>query len=231
MKYIRPIPANVRWRVTSDYSDHANRKPPSVEPGTDYGVDRGTHVVAIAPGTVVDVKTGNSGAMGRYVAINHGGGHYSRVLHLSQTRVYVGQVVKQGDVIGLSGGSAWGSETGVGAHVHLSFWHGFNSRAPIPGRDKPSPFENFLGTPVPNSVVQRRAVAFTNRRRGASTGTPVLPKGLEAGVVGNFNGFIRGESVEGNNIWFRGISGNWFWSGGFEGGANTAGMTDLGRYV
>ena len=121
-KYIRPIPATSRWRVTSDYNDHANRRPPSVEPGTGYGVDHGTPVIAIADGTVVFVKTDPSGAMGRVAMLNHGGGHYSRVLHLSQTRVYLGRVVKQGDTIGLSGGSAWGRENGVGAHVHLSFW-------------------------------------------------------------------------------------------------------------
>ena len=230
MKYIRPFPASVPWRVTSDYSDHANRKPPSVEPGTDYGLNHGTPIIAIAPGTVTAVKSTSSGAMGRFVTLYHGNGHYSRVLHLSQTRVYVGQRVNQGDVVGLSGGSAWGREDGVSAHVHLSFWAGFHTREPVACSDKPSPFGDFLGTPVPNNVVQRRAAVFTNRRSQPTTRSNILPDGLEAGVVGNFNGYIVGETVEGNSVWFRGISGNWFWSGGFVGGSDTSGMTDLGAW-
>lgn len=39
---------------------------------------------------------------------------------------------------------------------------------------------------------------------------------LEPNVVGTFNGWIHGEKVEGNDIWFRGAnSGYWSWSGGF----------------
>lgn len=55
------------------------------------------------------------------------------------------------------------------------------------------------------------------RRAEPNTSSAALPNPLKYGDVGTFNGWIRGENVEGNNVWFRGaLSGNWFWSGGFE---------------
>jgi hypothetical protein len=47
-----------------------------------------------------------------------------------------------------------------------------------------------------------------------------------AGEVGNFDGWIRGENVNGIDIWFRGISGNWFWGGGFT-SQSVDGLTNL----
>jgi hypothetical protein len=71
---------------------------------------------------------------------------------------------------------------------------------------------------------QRKAKAFVNRRKTPDTKTAPMKDGLPKGTVGNFTGWRNGQKVEGNDIWFRGISGNWFWSGGFEGGANTSGL-------
>jgi murein DD-endopeptidase MepM/ murein hydrolase activator NlpD len=45
-------------------------------------------------------------------------------LHLSRIDVRVGQVVQQGQVIGLSGASGKGSERGYGPHLHFSFRSG-----------------------------------------------------------------------------------------------------------
>lgn len=64
------------------------------------------------------------------------------------------------------------------------------------------------------------------RRAAPSTTAQIVEPSLEPGVVGNFNGWIRGESVAGNNVWFRGINGHYFWSGGFT-SQSTAGLTDL----
>lgn len=226
VKYIRPVRG--KYRVTDDYAAHVKRK--SSEPGTDYGYDYGSDVIAPADATVVDIKTTNSGAMGRYVMLSFGNGHYGRAIHLAETLVRVGQKINQGDIVARSGGSAYGSNTGVGAHVHWSFWSGFHKRAPIPGYDTPVPWENYLGTDTPGSSgnnFQRRAIADVNRRKAPNSQSQNLGNGLKRGDIGNFTGYILGENVEGNNVWFRGISGNWFWSGAFEGGANTSGMTRL----
>jgi len=41
------------------------------------------------------------------------------------------------------------------------------------------------------------------------------------------SGWIHGESVEGNDLWYQGTSGNWFWSGGFQEPHNGKGLKDL----
>jgi murein DD-endopeptidase MepM/ murein hydrolase activator NlpD len=48
-------------------------------------------------------------------------GHNADYLHLSRIDVVAGQAVKQGQVIGLMGGSGLGKENGYGSHLHLSF--------------------------------------------------------------------------------------------------------------
>lgn len=77
---------------------------------------------------------------------------------------------------------------------------------------------------------QRRAIATARRRADATSKSEHVGGGatdILKGDVGNFVGWKRGENVEGNDVWFKGTSGAWFWSGGFEGGANTAGLPDL----
>ena len=84
------------------------------------------------------------------------------------------------------------------------------------------------GEPANVAGGQRTAgAAGVKRRAQPTTQSESLDNPLGAGDVGNFNGWINGESVDGNSVWFRGISGNWFWSGGFVEGANTAGLENL----
>ena len=91
--------------------------------------------------------------------------------------------------------------------------------------DNQSPFGG--GSGVPTNAQQRQAGSEpVNRRQGPTTQSALLQPQLGAGEVGNFNGWIHGENVGGNTIWFRGISGNWFWSGAFT-SQSTAGLEDL----
>lgn len=64
------------------------------------------------------------------------------------------------------------------------------------------------------------------RRAAPSTASERLKPDLEKGVVGNFAGWVRGEAVSGNDVWFKGISGHFFWSGAFT-SASVAGLPDL----
>lgn len=114
--FIRPV----QGPISSSFNDHRARKPPSVNPGTDYAVGKGTPVLAPAAGKIAAVRktVAGSGAAGRYVIIFHNDGKSSDLLHLSRVDVNVGDRVSQGQQVGLSGGSANGSENGVGAHVH-----------------------------------------------------------------------------------------------------------------
>lgn len=74
---------------------------------------------------------------------------------------------------------------------------------------------------------QVASTASSNGRGDPSTTNPPVGDPLAPNTVGNFNGWIHGQSVEGNDVWFQGTSGRWFWSGGFVGGPNTAGLADL----
>ncbi|WP_411152730.1 M23 family metallopeptidase [Streptomyces sp. A30] len=90
----------------------------STHSGQDFAVASGTKVLATHGGTVV--KAGGNGAgdgpaYGNAVVIKHGNGTYSQYAHLSRIDVNVGQVVKTGQRIALSGNTGNSS----GPHLHF----------------------------------------------------------------------------------------------------------------
>ena len=108
--------------ISDSWQGHRNRKPPSTEPGTDYGVAYGSSLFAAEDGTVVDVKHTVSGAMGRRLTIDLNDGRRVSYLHLKSIHVALGARVKRGQLLGYTGASAWGKEWGLGAHVHTTLW-------------------------------------------------------------------------------------------------------------
>ncbi len=84
--------------------------------GTDFPSPIGTPIVATANGTVI--KSEKKGGNGNYVKIKHNGTYSTQYLHMKSRKVKVGDVVKQGDVIG------WIGMTGStsGPHVCYRFW-------------------------------------------------------------------------------------------------------------
>jgi murein DD-endopeptidase MepM/ murein hydrolase activator NlpD len=132
----------VEGRITDSFEGHKNRKTPSRNPGTDYGVATGTPVKAIADGTISGTVETFRGAGGRMIFQSFGGGYNADYLHLSRIDVKPGQEVKQGQVIGLSGGSGLGSETGYGPHLHLSIRRGGSPTMGVGNVD----FETLVGT-------------------------------------------------------------------------------------
>ncbi len=110
--YIKPISGG---RKTSGFGP---RKRPTkgastYHKGVDWATPVGTTVFASCGGTVV--KAGWGSGYGYVVYINHEDGRQTRYGHLSKVLVKVGQKVKQGEKIALSG------NTGVttGPHVHF----------------------------------------------------------------------------------------------------------------
>jgi len=84
--------------------------------GVDIGMDEGTPVKSILPGTVtLAVNKVPSKTAGFYVNVDHGGGIVSRYLHASEVIVQQGQRVAQGQPVILSG------NTGVSTGPHLHF--------------------------------------------------------------------------------------------------------------
>jgi murein DD-endopeptidase MepM/ murein hydrolase activator NlpD len=141
MTWTRPVEA----KISDTFDGHKNRKPPSINPGTDYAVATGTPIKAIADGTISGVIPTFAGAGGRMIFMTFPSGHKADYLHMSRIDVKAGQEVKKGDIIGLSGGSGFGKENGYAPHLHLSFRMGGQSANGAGNID----FEAFLGLPSP----------------------------------------------------------------------------------
>ena len=89
--------------------------------GTDYGIPRGTPILAAAPGEVTIAQYEEGKDLDPNILISHGRHYGSYVLtayaHMSRVDVKVGQKVKRGDQIGLSGPSV--SLSSPGPHLHF----------------------------------------------------------------------------------------------------------------
>jgi len=84
--------------------------------GTDFRAKEGTPVVAMNRGIV---RLGRAYQVyGDTVIIDHGFGLHTVYMHLSKIKVNEGELVKQGQVIGLSGQTGYAG----GPHLHLSVW-------------------------------------------------------------------------------------------------------------
>jgi len=84
--------------------------------GLDFGGGTGFAISAPAAGRVV--FAGPLTVRGNATIIDHGWGVYSGIWHQSEIQVQVGDMVKQGQIIGLVGGT--GRVTG--AHLHWELW-------------------------------------------------------------------------------------------------------------
>jgi len=217
------LPSNTDYVSADHYNHCCERNPPSSEPGTDYGSAYGSPLYAPATGRVADLNHSNANATGRYLAIDFDDGRRGRSLHLSEVWVNVGDRVSQGQQVGKTGASGFGSDWGYGAHVHQTLWdyHGYNFCSSCT-----LDFEKYVGSAEPGPTQRVVGSSPANGRSDPSTANPATQQ-LPPGTLANFNGWIRGETVSGNNVWFRGeFSGDWFWSGGFT-DQGTHDLTDL----
>ncbi|MFE6778722.1 M23 family metallopeptidase [Streptomyces sp. NPDC057702] len=111
--------------------------------GQDFAVSTGTSVKAVHAGTVV--KAGGNGggdgpAYGNAIVIKHKGGKYTQYAHLSKIKVAIGQTVRTGEAIGLSGNTGNSS----GPHLHFEVRTGPNYGSGI----EPLGFLRGHGAPV-----------------------------------------------------------------------------------
>lgn len=93
----------------------------SVHRGLDYRAKAGTPIAAINSGRVLLARS--LYYEGNCVVIDHGQGFITFYMHLSRFKVHQGQMVRRGQIVGLSG--ATGRVTGP--HLHLGVrWQGAN---------------------------------------------------------------------------------------------------------
>jgi len=192
----------VEGRITDSFEGHKNRKTPSRNPGTDYGVATGTPVKAVADGTITGIVETFRGAGGRMIFQSFAGGYNADYLHLSRIDVKPGQEVKQGQVIGLSGGSGLGSETGYGPHLHLSIRRGGSPTMGVGNID----FETLVSTaPAPSSpakapVAPKPAKAKAPAKPKAKAKTYTVVKGDNLTKIAKANGTTVAALVKLNGI-------------------------------
>ncbi len=102
--YIRPLVGGIKTQGLHGWN------------GIDIGTPRGTPIFAAAAGEVIIARSsGYNGGYGEYVVISHYNGTQTVYGHLSQVYVTSGQIVAQGQTIGLSGNT--GNSTGP--HLHF----------------------------------------------------------------------------------------------------------------
>lgn len=83
--------------------------------GIDLDRNSGTTIFAAASGRVVKVARGWGGGYGNHVVIDHGGGFQTLYGHFSSISVSSGQMVNQGQPIGIMGSTGWST----GVHLHF----------------------------------------------------------------------------------------------------------------
>ncbi|MEE3465945.1 MAG: M23 family metallopeptidase [Candidatus Cryptobacteroides sp.] len=103
--------------------------------GMDFACPPGNPIYATGDGVVVLAKYDHSG-YGRHVDIDHGFGYVTRYAHMSRLDVEVGQVVRRGDCIGLSGRS--GRITGPHLHYEVIYRNNYVNPAWYMDLDMPS---------------------------------------------------------------------------------------------
>lgn len=151
--------------------------------------------------------------------------------HLNSTDMNDGQTVRKGDIIGYSGNT--GTIPGMGYHLHFEAmpdgWDVYNGTY---GRVSPALYcRDYSAVYGPGNAVvganQRvTGPAGVNGRDKPSTDGAVQ-KVFGGNLMLDFKGFVRGQSVNGNDIWFVGFSsGLYFHSSAFE-SQSTDNLPDL----
>ena len=112
--FVRPIEGG---RISSVFGSQRvlNGVPKSPHNGLDIAVPRGTKVRAMADGKVI-FSADNFFYAGNFIIIDHGLGLNSMYLHLNESLVNEGQIVKKGDIIGKVGTTG----RSTGPHLHWS---------------------------------------------------------------------------------------------------------------
>ena len=126
-RFMAPTSATRRTSFFADrrvYKYTNGKSSTSLHYGIDYGVPTGTQVNACAAGKVVLAETRVT--TGWSVVIEHLPGLYSLYYHMSELKVKEGDMVKPGDLIGLSGA------TGLATGPHLHWEMRLNSEAVSP---------------------------------------------------------------------------------------------------
>jgi len=209
-------------------------KPGGVHNGIDWGWfnrdPAGTRrVVAAAPGRVIEVanNAGFNRGWGNRVAIAHTTRAFTTYNHAPNNgiRVRVGQIVDTSTQVQVMGDTG----TANGIHLHFELYIDGNRVDPRPYFTQDLPGVSVIAAPpAPTPVLGvRDRLTGVNGANGRTApqagGTATLAFRNTAVTMQAFT--TAGASVDGNRLWFQGVNGLWYWSGGFT-SHSTLGLTD-----
>ncbi len=105
-KFVWPLPAKYT-KISSPFGNriHPVTGKPQFHEGIDIPAPPKTEIYCVADGTVIE--TGTHYANGKYVLVDHGGGIVTSYAHLHRIGVKKGDVLEQGEVLGLVGRTGW----------------------------------------------------------------------------------------------------------------------------
>ncbi len=141
--------------------------------GTDFAAPIGTPIMSTANGTVTESRY--KGGNGNYVKVRHNGTYSTQYLHMSKRAVRVGDVVKQGEIIGYIGMTG----NTAGPHVCYRFWKNGSQVDPLKQKlPAAEPMKEHIKTPYFEFIVplknQIDAIAFPNLTTEISSQEEVL---------------------------------------------------------
>jgi hypothetical protein len=121
----------MKVRITGRYGevDHLH---PNGHTGIDLGLSEGTPLRSVFDGVVERVVDYGSENIGKGVIVRFADGREGIYGHLSDIKVKAGQLVSEGDIIGLSGNTGFST----GAHLHFSLKENGHFIDPTPLAEK-----------------------------------------------------------------------------------------------
>ncbi|MEN0050903.1 MAG: TonB family protein, partial [Bacteroidota bacterium] len=163
--FIHPIkdPSKISKETGYGMRMHPIFKKEQLHTGVDYVVPMNTEIVATADGKVVAVKNWQKG-YGLHLTVEHQNGYATFYAHLEKALVKVGQSVKQGEVIALSGNTG----TSTGPHLHYE----------VRKDGKAIDFEQ--------EEISRASIYQDIEEEKYSSGSDLLKTQLEIMMMGNF---------------------------------------------
>jgi hypothetical protein len=215
MRFIWPVTPNISQGF-GENPDYYRQFGQVGHNGIDIAAPNGTPVYASADGVINYEGQGvNNGLMGSpagiCIIIDHGD-VMTGYAHLSNTVINSGQQVKQGELIGHVG--ATGAATGP--HLHFEFLaKPVQTNNGYYGRVNPAQFNVGVEPQLTLLPFQRISLGGTRYRDAPSTLAPIRETFID-GDTYDFKGYVHGQSIDGNDVWFVGkYSGGYAWSGGF----------------
>lgn len=217
-------PVNSPYVITTEFGVPDSYAKFGRHSGVDYAVPLNRQVYAPASGNLTNVVSPTGGNM----VVIYDGQFYHRLMH-NNSFSRVNGSVQEGDEVAKVGTT--GLSTGYHCHWDINA-EGTYPTSFTAFRDPYKWLQGEYKLPPPPATGSNQRILSNptgvNQRSAPSTSAIIIKEWPYDQEPFTFKGFVKGETVNGNNIWFVGAySGGYFYSGAFVGGANTAGLPDL----